>query len=586
MLNVAIYFRYSSSLEQQKQNSEKRQRIELLEKALGKGWNIVWNNGDKETSGDKTKPKLEELKGKVKSGNVKIDILLVSSFDRLTRRDSLEFAEDVAWIRKANAKLCILDNGDELIDLNDNQKLLLLQMKVFAGNQFLKDLANKTASGQTARFKRGILGYSNVPFGFDRNGDGIVANSDMEIVKKVFSKFCETHIIADCIPLLRKSDKYKDTEKGVNVGAIKRILRHPLYIGKRVWGVEGCGDHFQVKGVKTGTGIHQNRLVEASNTLDTSESIGKFVDEALWHKANKILDHNKELFGKGKRVKDRRSTYKYSGFVRCSCGKNLVGLTNPKGSKSYRCPSAKLGYTDCGKTGSKSLREEEIDSICRYVRQELQKDESFHRQNFEKYCEWLKKKKISSKSDGASDLEELEIKKKKLKAMSEALLETPGAFPSQAMLDILQEKNQEILYEEERLQEEAEDGSEIEELFQGAKRFEDGNLQTRLDHIRKYADKAIVNPEDKEIVFNEYFGLLKMMIKDGDLAPVYINGMVISFKKGTDGISRKRNIPRLIKVDIGQMADTMEISGAKVQVSIRLYVTTITAFKALLFVRK
>lgn len=584
MLNVAIYFRYSSSLERQKQNSEKRQRVELIEKALGKGWNIIWNNGDKETSGDKTKPKLEELKKDVRAGSIKMDILLVSSFDRLTRRDSLEFSEDVAWIREANGKLCILDNGDELIDLHDNQKLLLLQMRVFAGNQYLKDLANKTASGQTARFKRGVLGYSMVPFGFERDGDGIKPTEDMEIVKKIFAKFCETEIVSDCIAILAKSSKYKDTEIGVNSAAVKRILRHPLFIGKRVWGVEGPGSHYQVKGIKTITGIQQNRLVGATETIDVSNSLGKFVDDELWYRANSILDHNRELFGKNTRAKDRRSKYKYSGFIRCGCGKKFVGLTTRNGSKSYRCPDAKVGYTACGKTGTKSISEDEVDSICRYVTDDLQKNEDFHRQNFDKYIGWLQQKKMVSQRGGANDIEDLAIKKKKLQVIVEQTISSSGGDISQAMLDIIKQKQEEIAYEEKRLHEQAEEADDVEELFSGAKRFGDSNLQQRLDHIREFANRAALKPDDKEIIFKEYYGILKMMIKEGTLAPVYINGLEISFKKGLDRMNRHRNIPRIIKVDIGQMDGKMELSGAKVRVSIRLYLSTIHSLPRCLFV--
>ena len=585
MLNVAIYFRYSSSQAAQVQNSEKRQRVELIEKALANDWNIVWNNGDKETSGDKTKPKLEELKKEVKSGKTKMDILLVSSFDRLTRKDSLEYSEDVSWIRDAGAKLCILDNGNELIDLNDNQRLLLLQMKVFAGNQFLKDLASKTASGQVARFKRGVLGFSNVPFGFDREGDSIKENSDMKIVRKVFEVFCKTEIIANCIPEIMKSEKYKDNTKGANVAAVKRILRHPLYIGKRVWGVESPGDHFQVKGLKTQTGIQQNRLVGATETIDVSESIGVFVEEDLWYRANAILDHNKKLFSKNTRKRDARSKYKYSGFIRCSCGKRLVGLTNPRGAVSYRCPDAKLSYTRCGKTGSKSIAEKEIDCLCKSVKKDLQNSEDFHRQNFDKYISWLEKRRIRSLDDGASEIENLEIKRKKLNEIIEVAISSSGGDVPQSVLDIVQKKREEIAEEEKRLKELADGGSDIDELFSGQKRFDDGNLQQRLDHIRKYANKVIDNPDNKEIIFREYYGILKLMIKDGRLAPVYINGMEISFKKGTDARGRKRNVPRLVKFDIGQMSDKLEVSGAKLQRSIHLYVTPTARFKSLLVCR-
>ena len=586
MLNVAIYFRYSSSIERQKLNSEKRQRVELLELALNKGWNIVWNNGDKETSGDETKPKLEELKKEVKERRIKVDIVLVSSFDRLTRKDSLEYSEDVAWIRTAGAKLCILEKGAELIDLNDNQRLLLLQMEVYAANQYLKDLASKTVSGQVARFKRGELGFSNVPFGFERDGKSIKANSDMEYVIKIFKRFCETETISDCIDILKKSNRYGNGEKGVNPSTIKRILRLPLYIGKRTWGVESEGKHCSAKGIATGFGKFENRIVEATETIDTSNTIGKFVDEELFFKANKILDRNKELFNSGKRSKDKRSKYRYSAMLRCQCGRKMVGATTNKGWKYYRCPDSKSAFKDCNKTGGKSVSEEDIKNLRQYIRDTLQKDKDFHYKNFVKYVEWLKRKSIASQRDGKTELEELEIKKRKLKTIIEQALTSSGGDVSESVLGLIKQKQMEIAYEEERLQELAEEGDNLNGLFTGSKKLDNSNTQRRLDHIREYAYLAMNRPDDIDNIFNEYFGLLNMLGKDNDLAPVYLGEIEIHFKKGKDNNNRVRNIPKKFIVDIAQMDSRIKTKGINSPVSIHLLVSTSRSNARIVFTRK
>jgi len=586
MLNVAIYFRYSSSVERQKLNSEKRQRVELLELALSKGWNIVWNNGDKETSGDKTKPKLEELKQEVKERKIKVDIVLVSSFDRLTRKDSLEYSDDVAWIRNAGAKLCILEKGADLIDLNDNQRLLLLQMEVYAANQYLKDLAAKTASGQVARFKRGELGFSNVPFGFDRNGKSIKANDDMSCVVKIFEEFCKTETIASCISILKESTRYKDCETGIGPSTIKRILRLPLYIGKRVWAVESEGKHFSVKGITTGSGRFENRIVEATETIDTSETIGKFVDEELFYKANRILDRNKQLFKSGKRSKDKRSKYRYSSLLRCQCGRKMVGATTNKGWQYYRCPDSKMRSKECNKTGGKSISEEQVTEVRKHIRNTLQKDKNFHYENFNKYVAWLKKKSIASQHDGKNELEELDIKKKRLKTIIDQALSSTGGDVSESVLAIIKSKQEEIAYEEERLQELAEDGDDLDGLFTGSKKLDNENTQRRLDHIREYAYKAMNNTEDFQSIFDEYFGLLNMLGKDNDLAPVYVGEMVIHFKMGKDHNNRIRNIPQKFVVDIGQMDNRIEVKSTNGQASICLVVNTFRNRTRLFITRK
>ena len=64
-MRVAIYYRFSSDKAAQVENSAARQKSELTAEALRLGWDIVWVDGDDQTSGDATKPKLEELKQKV-----------------------------------------------------------------------------------------------------------------------------------------------------------------------------------------------------------------------------------------------------------------------------------------------------------------------------------------------------------------------------------------------------------------------------------------------------------------------------------------------------------------------------------------
>ena len=216
----------------------------------------------------------------------------------------------------------------------------------------------------------------------------------------------------------------------------------------------------------------------------------------------------------------------------------------------------------------------------------MQTNEQFHRENFDNYVGWLEKKKIRRVDDGATDIENLEIKRKKLNSIIEVAISSSGGDVPQSVLDIVQQKREEIAAEEQRLKELADNGSDIEELFSGQKRFDDGNLQQRLDHIREYANRVIENPENKDIIFSEYYGLLKLMIKDGRLAPVYINGIDISFKKGKDSRGRKRNVPRLVKFDIGQMSKKLDLSGTKLRKSICLYVSPVHTYRALLVVNK
>ena len=140
-MKVALYYRYSTDSERQKANSEQRQMKDLVDACVKNQWTIVWKGGDAGVSGDSDfKPALEELKALVRSGELLPDLLFVTSFDRLTRKDSLHVSEDVAWLQRSGIGLAILDQGCKSIDLTNNQELLMLQMKVYVANQYLKDL--------------------------------------------------------------------------------------------------------------------------------------------------------------------------------------------------------------------------------------------------------------------------------------------------------------------------------------------------------------------------------------------------------------------------------------------------------------
>ena len=95
---AAIYYRYSSAKDAQIENSQKRQEDRLKEYCQRKEWLVEWRGGDDSVSGDKDKPVLNGLRKAVEDKEVLIDVLVVASWDRLTRRGLLSFGEDVKWL--------------------------------------------------------------------------------------------------------------------------------------------------------------------------------------------------------------------------------------------------------------------------------------------------------------------------------------------------------------------------------------------------------------------------------------------------------------------------------------------------------
>ena len=218
---VAIYFRYSRTKDEELdvQVSERRQKEQLEAEAIKKNWIIVFCDGDKAVKGDVEKPVLNKLRSKVEQKQLKVDIVFVDEWSRLTRKDSIEFASDIKWIRDAGATIAIKKGGMRVLDLNNNTDLLMLQMEVYVANQELKDKAHRIVSTQKQKVKAKTLGFGSAPFGFDRNssvdngGGPWVANEDKKLVQEIFKTYLDTGNISACVPILQSATKYVDGSK-------------------------------------------------------------------------------------------------------------------------------------------------------------------------------------------------------------------------------------------------------------------------------------------------------------------------------------------------------------------------------------
>ena len=385
-LRVCVYYRYSTDKKAQTQNSETRQKSELLEECVKRDWRVVWIDGDKATSGDSTKPKLEELKEQVATKEILADALFISSWDRLTRKDSLDYSDDVRWLRDAGMKLAIKDKGSTLNDLSDNQQLLLFQMEVYAANQYLKDLSSKVISGQTSRFKQGTLGYTRVPFGFDKvpatdnASSGIVPNDDFSLVADIFQQAVNQNV-QSCVEILRDSKTYRQRDSTPTANVVKAILRNPVYISKRTFGVAGVGKHGTVKGTKTNTKHNVNRLKNAAHVVDISDEVPAAISEDLFFQAQEMLDSNTSRWESGTRKNNQKKKYRFAGLLRCShCRAKLIAEKKTR-HVNYVCPQSKSSRLRCS-GGRKTIRESAVETLLKAWASKIWFSEEFHWQNF------------------------------------------------------------------------------------------------------------------------------------------------------------------------------------------------------------
>jgi DNA invertase Pin-like site-specific DNA recombinase len=449
-LKVAIYFRYSREKDKEKeiQDSERRQKERLREEAVKRGWIIEFCEGDKAVSGDSEKPVLNELKRKVQQGELNIDLVFVDAWDRLTRKDSLEYSDDIRWIREAGASISILKKGCEILDLNNNQTLLLLQMEVYAANQELKDKAYRIVSSTITKAKNGTLGFTNAPLGFDKGEEvgTLVPNEDIKHVKKMFKHFYECRNLSDCVPILSKARRYKLNGKKPETVQVKQILRNPIYIGQRVYGINGPGKHHQIRGERSNGNWNTNRMKEAPICTDVSDKVKPQIKKELFHEVQKLLDSNKV----NKPRNGRPSVYKYRGKLVCDkCGYTMVGETKYNKNNSYtnyvcyRSKSKKLGCTP-----RKTIRETEVDEIIEQFGATLLLNDGliahWYRISFKKI--WFEKQK--KKNVPRSRWTELELKKERVQMMIDSFVNRGERLFS---LDTIEKYQREIIQEEEAL---------------------------------------------------------------------------------------------------------------------------------------
>ena len=518
---AAIYYRYSSMKDAQVENSQQRQEDDVKRYCIKKEWTIEWRGGDDAVSGDKHKPQLMELKRAVEEKQIAIDVVVVATWARLTRKEIIGFQEDVAWIKNAGIRVAI-QQEDRVFDLDHDMQELTY--KIAEAANYLKRLSSNVRSGQETKFRRGELGYGRPPFGFDKGIDGKwIPNEDLTLVKQMFETFVSTSVIA-CVPIMRKAKRYQESGKAPSATAVKTVLRNTIYIGYRTFGVDGTGRHGTVRGEVTSGSRNVNRMEESALApVDVRHEITPTVDDELFFKAQKILDENKK-----RRPRRETAKYKYSGFVRCSCGVKFVA-DKRKNHIHYVCPRSKNLKAGCDidVAGRKTLLEGEITSMVKELSNVILRDTDFHQAVLSNIVDSVNRKMIARGVNGVDKLRNIQrLEERKAKIWKSMIDLSDEDF--EAAQHTVKSINERIELERESLSQEE---VELEELL--GMEFE----ETEWDVTGKYLNSMITLA--KEIAEDEKASnkLGDLVMPDGDVLPV---GLI-------NKVNRVRKLSRRVK---------------------------------------
>jgi DNA invertase Pin-like site-specific DNA recombinase len=418
-MKAVAYYRFSSDKSQQVRNSEDRQMGDVQRYCEFQGVEIVAEFIDKSISGDDDKPELENMKQMFLSGECNATAVIISEWTRITRKDGWEFQEDVKWIKDLGLTL-ILAQAGRVLDLSNASTMMEIQWMVSEANRYLKNLSANVISGMISLFEKGELGYTNAPFGYDLDGEGgIIANDDILLVKQMFDAYMVNESIVSLIPIMSLGAKYQ--KAGVNppsATSVKTVLRNPIYVGIRTFGVTGTGKHGQVKGRKTKGFVNYNRIKEAEYILDVSDRIEPVVNRKVFDSAQKMLDNNITNYRKPASSKK----YKRSGLVRCECGAKLLMDRKLKGDLSYACPYSKnKNLNRCSvPAGRKTVRGSLIEGWVKSFNNMVLRDKGFHKAVLESLTDYIVK---AMAVEGGSDihvLQEIEDYKSRKEHLTEA----------------------------------------------------------------------------------------------------------------------------------------------------------------------
>jgi len=444
-MNVVSYYRYSSDNKNQVDNSEARQQDAVERVIYSHGWHEVGSFTDHAVSGTDDKPQLEELKGLVQTGKLRVDIICIDSLSRISRRAVTEMAYDTGWIKDAGIKLSIADkNNGTPVPVSDIDDDLAMLLDAQQNNQYVKKLSRDVSNGMRVKFAKGTLGWmGKAPTGFDlvRSLDEpsyLKANSDLEIVKEIFERFLAGNGIRTCIDLIEETEKFR-TGKGRNPNSqsVKNILRNSIYAGIRTFGVRSVGKHSSISTKHNLRYVKENPLVQAESYQEyKAPGFEPIVSVDEYNRVQAVLDNNQKKFKKH----PARHKHPYSGLFRCAhCDTAMVATTwkNKKTDEvriNYVCPRSADGSSACKeseKPHRKHIRVDEFEPLLSHQFGVTLMSKEFHFNNLQLLVDRLMKR---SKTAIAAVEEDFEIQNRRLTQLSELFTESnldPAVLKSQ-----------------------------------------------------------------------------------------------------------------------------------------------------------
>lgn len=382
---VAIMSRVSSD-EQALGYSLGVQEESLTNYAERHQYNILYRFREDHSAKDFKRPEFQKFLALIKSGKLKIDALLFTSWDRFSRNVTDAFV----MIRELEGYGVTVQGIEQPLDLSIPENLTVLGIYLTLPEVDNKRRSIKIRGGVRAALKEGRyprlapIGYKNSRD--EKNKPIIVFSEDADHIRYLFRQIRSGVSQIDVRQALKKRGLSLDKS------VVSRLLRNPVYIGKIEVPAEGDEPYMLVDG------LHD-----------------ALIDAETFHKVQLILDGRAKARQRPNSNR-RREELALRGLIHCKeCGKRMTG--SPSRSKM----GLQYFYYHCNHCGKDRVRADVFNEIIQDILGAIKFNKTAE-QMFSSIMQEKLKKRTVKKGTLASDLEKkLELSNVKLKNVQDLL---------------------------------------------------------------------------------------------------------------------------------------------------------------------
>lgn len=353
-MRAAILTRFSSTL--QTEASTEAQLMACRAYAKEKGWEVIEEYCDEETSGKYASGRNEFDRMLRDIPKDKFDVLLFHKFDRFFRN------KYEATVTKKMLK----DNGIKYISvlepIPDTPEGALLEGLLDSLAEFYsQNLARETVKGMRIKGMKGLIAVSSPPYGYIKGdkGEHVIVPKEAEIVQLIFDLYANGVPKTKIVEIANNKGYVSKKGNKLKERSLYSILRNEKYIGTYT--------------LEFSTG---EKIV-----IEDCEHVPKIIDKDLWER---VQEEHKN------RVKPRSSSkqnYVLTGKMTCGyCGNPYIGGSIKKSTNGtelvyYNCRARRKNtqYSN-KKCDNLSLRKEVYEKIViDKIKEEILSDNALNR---------------------------------------------------------------------------------------------------------------------------------------------------------------------------------------------------------------